>query len=182
MSKSEDDFQASVGVLQEALRMYDSGKRDAYRLIATELRKLLCDTNPLLPRVRPRLKLHKLHVPGVLDSCPSLGEGLEVIMPGQLSISRDGTYDFELAFAQPITLMEPTEWVRQPFLSPSITIWELIKSVADKEGAHSDPDYNETLVRAKMVKYVRDDSHIPNIVALGRYLAMWLRDSGAASA
>jgi hypothetical protein len=182
MTKSEDDFQASVVVLQEALRMYDSGERDAYRLIATELRKLLCDRDPLLPRVRPGLKLHKLHWTQVLEGCPSLAEGLEVMMPGQLTVSRDGTYDFELVFAQPTALVGPTEWVGQPFLSPSITVWELIKSVADKEGAHSDRDYNETLVRAKMVKYVRDDSHIPAVVALGRYLTKWLRDSGAVAA
>jgi hypothetical protein len=53
----------------------------------------------------------------------------------------------------------------------------LIKSVADKESAHSDPDYNETLLQAKIVKYVEDDSHIPAIVALGDYLVKWLNDS-----
>lgn len=182
MSKSEDDFQASVRVLQGALAMYDSGLKDAYRVVATELRKLLCDKDPLLVRVRPNLKLHKLHWTEVLESCPSLAEALEVMVPGQSSISSDGTYHFELMFAKSMMLMEPEEWIRQPFFSPSITIRELIKSVADKEGAHSDPDYNETLVRAKMVKYVRDDSHIPAIVALGDYLAKWLRDSRAISA
>jgi hypothetical protein len=107
---------------------------------------------------------------------------MEFMMPGQLTVKRaTGTYHFELTFAGPDKLMEPREWVRQPFLSPSITIWELIKSVADKEGAHSDPDYNDTLVQAKMVKYVKDDSHIPAIVALGDYLMKWLRDSGAIS-
>jgi hypothetical protein len=182
MSKSEADFQASVGVLERALADYDSGARDAYRVIATELRKLLCDRNPLLPRVRPGLKLRKLRLTQILEGCPSLAEGVEVMVPGQLSISSDGTYDFELVFAQPITLMEPTKWARQPFLSPSITVWKLVKSVADKEGAHSDPHYDETLMRAKRVKYVRDGSHIPAIVALGRYLTKRLRDSGAVSA
>ncbi len=162
--------------------MYNSGLKDAYRVVATELRKLLCDRNPLLLRVRPDFKLHKLHWTEVLEGCPSLADGMEFMMPGQLNVSADGTYHFELMFGKSITLIEPKEWVRQPFLSPSITIWELIKSVADKEGAHSDPDFDETLVRAKMVKYVRDDSHIPAIVALGDYLTNRLRDSGAISA
>jgi hypothetical protein len=182
MSKSEEDFQASIRVLRGALSMYESGLRDAYRVIATELRKLLCDRNPLLLRVRPDFKLHKLHWTELLEGCPSLVDGMEIMMPGRLTMKSDGTSHFELMFAKSITLLDPKEWVRQPFLSPSITIWELIKSVADKEGAHSDPDYNETLVRAKIVKYVRDDSHIPAIVALGEYLANWLRDNGAISA
>jgi len=177
MSKSEEDFQASIRVLQGALAMYDSGTTDAYRVIATELRKLLCDKNPLLPRVRPEFMLHKLHWTELLERCPSLAVGLELIMPGELTVSK-GMYHFELMFGKSNALMKPKDWVKQPLLSPSITIWELIKSVADKEGAHSDPDYNETLVQAKMVKYVRDDSHIPSIVALGDYLVKWLRDSG----
>jgi hypothetical protein len=98
-------------------------------------------------------------------------------MPGRLSVSSDGNSYFELMFGKSTTLIDPIEWLAQPFLSPPITIRELIKSVADKESAHSDPDYNETLLQAKIVKYVEDDSHIPAIVALGDYLVKWLNDS-----
>jgi hypothetical protein len=180
MSKSEEDFQASISVLRAALSMYGSGLKEGYRVVATELRKLLCDKNPLLPRVRPDFKLHKLDFTELLEECPSLADGMVFMMPGRLSVNRaTGTYHFELTFGKSGKLMEPQEWVRQPFLSPSITIWELIKSVADKEGAHSDPDYNDTLVQAKIVKYVQDDSHIPAIVALGDYLMERLRKTGA---
>lgn len=182
MSKSEEDFQASIHIILGALEMYDSGLKDAYRIIATELRKLLCDKNPLIPRVHPSFKLHKLHWTEVLENTPSLIDGLVVMMPGRLSVTSNGTYHFQLTFAKSATLIEPLEWVKQPLLSPSITIRELIKSVADKEGAHSDPDYNETLVQAKIVKYVQDDSHIPTIVALGDYLVRWLYDSGTITA
>jgi hypothetical protein len=180
MSKSEADFQASINMLQAALGMYEAGLKDGYRVVATELRKLLCAKNPLLPRVRPDFKLHKLHWTELLEGCPSLADGMAFMTPGRLSISRaTGTYHFELMFGKSGELMEPEEWVRQPFLSPSITIWELIKSVADKEGAHSDPDYNDTLVQAKIVKYVEADSHIPAIVALGDYLMKCLQEHGS---
>ena len=100
-------------------------------------------------------------------------------MPGRLTISgAAGTSHFELMFAESMTLMGVKEWVKQPFFSPSTTIRDLIKSVADKESVHSDPVYNETLVRAKLVKYFRDESHIPGIVAIGDYLSQRLQDAG----
>lgn len=168
--------------LDAALGLYDNGLKDAYRAVATELRKLLCDRNSLLPRVRPNFRLHKLHWTEILEGCPSLADGLEVIMPGQLTVSTNGNYQFDLLFAQSGTRMTIDNWIQQPILSPKITIRELIKSVADKEGAHSDPDYNETLIKAKLVQYVRDASHIPCIVAIGRYLRAWMRDSDATGA
>lgn len=177
MTKSEEDFVASIRLLDAALELYDKGLKDAYRAVATELRKLLCDRNSLLPRVHPSCRLHKLHCTEVLESCPSLVDGLQLIMPGRLTISANGDYKFQLLFAKTRALMSITDWVQQPIFSPKITIHELIRSVADKEGVHSDPDYNETLIKAKLVKYVRDDSHIPCIIAIGKYLRAWLQDS-----
>jgi hypothetical protein len=181
MPKSEQDFLASIRVLEGALRLYYSGLKDAYRVVATELRKVLCDRDPLLPRVRPGFRLHKLSWTEILEECPSLADGLANIMPGQLMMSDDGSSRFELTFAKSGTLMVPKDWVRQPFLSPSVTVWELIKSVADKEGAHSDPNFNPALIEAKLVRYVRDESHIPATLALGEYLFRWLHDGGAVS-
>lgn len=178
MSKSEDDFGASLDVMTVSIANYRTGVAASYRVVATELRKLLCDRNPLLPRVRPSLRLHKLHWTEVLEACPSLADGLEVMMPGRLSISAHGNSHFELLFAKSGNLMAVEEWIQQPFFSPSISVRDLIKSVADKEGAHSDPDFNETLVRAKLVKYDRNESHMSAVVAMGDYLVNWIRDSG----
>ena len=101
MSKSEADFQASINVLQAALGMYEAGLKDCYRVVATELRKLLCDKNPLLPRVRPDFKLHKFHWTELLEGCPSLADGMAFMIPGRLSINRaTGTYHFELMFGK----------------------------------------------------------------------------------
>jgi hypothetical protein len=105
-----------------------------------------------------------------------------LMMPGRLHSSSDGSSKFELVFAKSGEMMTVREWVNQPFLSPSITIWELVKSVADKEAAHSDPSFNETIVSAKIVKYVEKESHIPAIAAIGDYLCRWIQDSGAISA
>ena len=177
LSKSEEDFRASLRILAKAIDDYFGGFEDAYRTVATQLRMLLCDRNPLLPRVRPNLGLHKLHWTEVLEGMPSLAEKMTFMMPGDLTVSNGSGY-FELIFAKSEILLSVKDWVNQPFFSPEITVREFIRSVADKEAAHSDPDYNDTLVQAKMVKYVQQESHMPGIVAIGQYLIRWLRDAG----
>jgi len=57
----------------------------------------------------------------------------------------------------------------------NITIRQLIKSVANKEGAHSDPKYDPTLRFIKSVKLVDQDIHIKFIVAIGEYILKWLK-------
>lgn len=180
MSKSENDFQASIQILEKNLEVYYSGTKEIYRVIATELRKLLCDRNPLLSRVRPEFRMHKLHFTDLLNTMPESMKGsLDTFMPGRLTI-KEGTSKFELLFSKSDEgiLMAPEDWIKQAIISPEITIRELVKSVADKEGAHSDPEYNDTLIKAKLTKYVSDESHIPIIVAIGEYLLNWLRDNG----
>jgi hypothetical protein len=46
----------------------------------------------------------------------------------------------------------------------------LIKSVADKEGAHADPDYNATLRHMRQWKLIDDESHKMVVCGIARYL------------
>ena len=177
ISKSEADFRASLRILSKAVNDYIGGFEDAYRTVAVQLRLLLCDRNPLLPRVRPDLQLHKLKWTEILEGMPSLAEGLAIMMPGQLTFSGGGLSYFELLFAKS-GLLPVNRWIEQPFFSPHVTVVEIIKSVADKEGAHSDPSFNDTLLEAKVVKYVDVESHIPGIIAIGQYLVRRIADAG----
>lgn len=101
--------------------------------------------------------MHKLHWTEILEKTPSLAEGLVMIMLGQLSIDKNGLSNFQLTFARSQTLISVEEWVKQPFFNVKFTVWELIKSVADKEAAHSDIDYDQNLLFAKHVQYVNDE-------------------------
>jgi len=101
--------------------------------------------------------MHKLYWTEILEKTPSLAEGLVMIMPGQLSIDKNGLSNFQLTFARSQTLISVEEWVKQPFFNVKFTVWELIKSVADKEAAHSDIDYDQNLLFAKHVQYVNDE-------------------------
>jgi hypothetical protein len=179
VTKSEQDFQNSCRLLSEGLRLYRSGVQEAYLFVANELRKLLCDSDPLLPRVRPAFRLHKLHTTDMYEQRPDLARSMNWHMPGRLHGDGKGGFHFELLFSNNDVnlLMEPAAWIAQPFFNAKITVRELIKSVADKEGAHSDRNYNETLLRAKAIQMGTHESHIPAVVAIGEYLLNHLQYS-----
>lgn len=169
-TKSRDDYDASMRLVESNVDRYWAGDRDCYRVVAVQLRILLCDRKPLLPRVIPDATLHILHWTELLQGCPSLMEGLTTIMPGELRTDTNGSSRFELLFGKSGHELSVSEWIKQPFFSLQTTVEEIIKSVADKEGAHSDPRYNTTLSSAKQISYGGTESHCHGIVAIGEYL------------
>jgi len=173
--KTATDFLATVTVLEANIELFHGGVRELYRVVATELRKLLCDgKSTLLSRVFIDMRLHKLHWTHILEQSPSLAEGLQILLPGRLEVT-NGKPHFNLLFAPTQEQMALEAWLEQPLLGPDLSVRELIRSVADKEGAHSDPRYNEALAEAKRVKYVADESHLHCIVGIAEYLLAFMR-------
>jgi hypothetical protein len=78
-------------------------------------------------------------------------------------------------FARTKEQMTLEAWLNQPLLGPDLSVRELIRSVADKEGAHADPHYNEALAQAKSVKYLADESHLHCIVGIAEYLLAFMQ-------
>jgi hypothetical protein len=174
-AKTALDFLAACTVLTANLDLFHGGVRPTYRVLATELRKLMCDgKSTLLPRVFKDLPLHKLHWTHVLESAPSLAEDMAFLMPGQLRVA-DGKTRFRLSFAKTREVMPLEAWLEQPILRPGVSVRDLIRSVANKEGAHSDPDYNATLAEAKRVQYGQDESHLHTIAGIAEYVLDVLR-------
>jgi len=168
--KALNDFNASLAILRGNSELFKSGNHHVYRVIATELRKLLCDReNSLLPRIYKDIRLHRLQVSALLEKQASLAVGLSHIMPGRLT-RKDGVPAFELLFANPPETIPVELWMDQVLFSPAITVRELVKSVADKEAAHADPTYNATLEHAMEHKYYEYDSHILTVVAIAQCL------------
>ena len=64
--------------------------------------------------------------------------------------------------------MEINQWVDQIFFSENVTIRNLIKSVADKEAAHSDPEFNATLNYCRKWSYNEIFCHIIGIYGIAR--------------
>lgn len=185
MNKTIEDFVASMLILEENVERFQEGFKPSYRVLATELRKLLCDRNQgknisLLPRIDADLKYHKLQITKVIENLRSLPEGLPagfaVALPGRLYVTEKHRR-FKLLFAEPHEMMKLEPWLDQHFLGPvdsGLSIRSFIKAIADKEGAHSDSEYGESLEATKQIKYAEDDSRQHCIVGIATYLVEWI--------
>ena len=175
MTKNDEDFRASKIILRENLRLFAEGTRDVYRVIAVELRKLMCDRpQPLLMRIFREVNLHKLHLTGLLEQRPSLADGLDAYIPGRLPRDANGQAVFTLLFDKSMQQLPLNEWVQQPCFNPVITVQDVIKSIADKEGAHADPAYNDTLEKMRGWKLIEDESHKMVVCGIAKYLLDFL--------
>lgn len=168
MNKDFRDLLASRDILKANIEMFHAGTRELYRVVASELRKLTCDgRSTLLSRISPNVTLHPLPNPWGQDEHAD-----KVVFQINSIIHCDGKGGSRIVKmfddnAPPIPL---ENWLDQSLLNQNITIKELIRSVADKEGAHSDKRYNDTLLLTKSVKLVSEDSHKQHIIAIGEYV------------
>jgi len=178
INKAINDLKHSINILEDNVRLFHNGRISAYRVIAMQLRLLLCDRYPLIPRVFQTVRLHPLL--GYITKEEndewkrkfghSMKEGLVFQMPAMVHFNGKGGSRIEVLFDERKQPIELEEWLDQDLFNQDITIRELIKSVANKEGAHSDPNYNEALKFTKSVKLVDEDIYINFIVATGEYI------------
>lgn len=185
INKAINDLKHSINILEDNVRLFHNGRISAYRVIAVQLRLLLCDRYPLIPRVFQTVRLHPLL--GYITKEEndewkrkfghSMKEGLVFQMPAMVHFDGKGGSRIEVLFDERKQPIELEEWLDQDLFNKDITIRELIKSVANREGAHSDPDYNETLKFTKSVKLVDEDIHIKFIVATGEYILKTIKQA-----
>ncbi|MBS4060896.1 MAG: hypothetical protein KG029_10890 [Bacteroidetes bacterium] len=165
--KSWHDLEASIAVISANVAASQAGNIHAYRPVAVELRKLLCDTrnktdNSLIKRLWPDFNLFPLS-----GNQKIITENPVLYIPAQIIFNgRGGSKLSELfnEFTQPLDL---SEWLEQKLFDNSTTIRSFIRSVADKEGAHSDPDYNEILGKTKSVALADETLTAKVILAIG---------------
>jgi hypothetical protein len=172
--KNKKDFNNSIALLKTHLQSFEEGNTLMYLPMAVELRKLLCEKNPspLITRIIPHLKLYKLHSTELFKNNPSLLDKLVNFMPGRLDMTGNGKLPrFTLSFSRDRELMGLDEWLDQMLFKENITIRELIKSVADKEAAHADVEYNGTLVYCNTWSYNDVGCHIYGIYGIARFVS-----------
>jgi len=91
-------------------------------------------------------------------------------IPAKFGVMEDGKPFVERVFDERREPIELDEWLNQPFFSASITVRDFIKSVADKEGAHADSNWNEALMLAKSM-YLAEEQMLGLLtVAMGEYI------------
>lgn len=171
--KQKEDFKNCISLLGSYVDTYEKGNPLIYLPMAVELRKLFAERQgegPLLELVIPGIQLHKLRSTELFENSPSLLVGLENFMPGELSLNQYGVPTFNLSFTRNQIKLAAKEWVNQMFFKEGISVYELIKSVADKEAAHSDKNYNETLKHCKSWLFSETESHILGIYGLAKYV------------
>lgn len=182
--KSLKDFVDCVNNLRTGVRLASDGDVSAYKIIAVQLRVLLCDKSngkehPLLLKVFQSVKLHPLRNTMLSndDETKKWREGFGpdfnwnnmFIIPTMMEFNGQKTNIIEF-FDENLSPIELKEWLEQPLFSNEISIKELIRSVADKESAHSDDNYGKTLSTTNQVKIGMDSLHEMFIVAIGKYI------------
>lgn len=169
-NKAIEDFIASRNILNANIRLFHEGNRDLYRVVAGELRKLLCDgkngENSLVPRLFPSARLHPLR--GQLPQ--ELRGFFEFSIPSMIEFDGQGGSRIIELFDKTAEPLLFDEWLSQELFNKRVTIRELIRSVADKESAHADKQFNDTLHFTRSIKLVDEDLHKQHIVAIGEYV------------
>ena len=166
-----EHLNASAQVIGVNVEAFYAGALQAYRPIAAELRKLLCDFHrgsniSLLPRCFPGVHFH------VLIGSPEMIDDITTLyIPALTRFDGKGGSDIVRLFNEQGPMLPLDQWLEQRLFSKDISIRELIRSVADKEGAHADLELNKTLLLTKAVKYPQGESlAAKTIVAIARYV------------
>jgi len=184
MHKALDDLKHSINILEANIRLFHDGNISSYRVVAVQLRLLLCDgKNSLIPRVFSNVKLHPVWGSMTKEQDEewkrkfgrSFKDGLVFQMPAMVSFDGKGGSRIQKLFDEGREPLGMEEWLDQDLFNERITIRQLIKSVANKESAHSDRDYDDTLRFTKSIKLVDQDIHIKFIVAIGEYILKLLK-------
>ena len=170
--KDVEDLRASRNIMAANIEMFHAGHGDLYRVVAVELRKLLCDgQSTLLPRIFPELALAPIRgaLPAELKKqLDASGFVLNISSLIQFD-GRGGSRILEM-FDESLPPMPLGEWLAQDVFTSQITIEKLIRSVADKEGAHSDKEYNETLRMTRSIRISDKGVHEQHLIAIGEFL------------
>ena len=169
-NKSWHDFDACLAIIETNMKAYHSGVKFAYLPVAVELRKLLCDTQrgkdiSLIKRLFPDLYFRPL-----LVKQENIDEHTTLYIPGRMQFNAKGSGGLSELFDESAPFISLDTWLQQKLFSTTITIREFIRSVADREAAHSDEDYNPTLNTTKSVMIADDTLAANTILIIGRYV------------
>jgi hypothetical protein len=194
--KLKSDFESSHENLRDCIELFHSGRRSQYQLAAAILRKLLCDlsekafleekTNPsLLPKL-----IKDILLPRIGENMTPFGDknslsredilAYSIYIPGLIQTTENGKSKILQLFQENASLLNLHDWLNQIVMIVNdevITVYQLIKSVADKEAVHSDNDYNETIKSSKHFIAGDDESHQIYIIAIAELILRYM-DNG----
>lgn len=176
-SKDVEDLVASRNILAANIEMFHAGHGDLYRVVAVELRKLLCDgRSTLLPRMFPEITLAPLQGALPPELKEIFGDSNTVYMGSVIEFDGKGGSRILEMFDEGLPSIPLADWLSQELFTTGLTVEKLIRSVADKEAAHSDRAYNDVLKMTRSIRLVDMSLHDQHIIAIGEYLLEVLAD------
>ena len=158
----------SISILDANISLFHAGTKEVYIVIANELRKLVCDkNNSLLPKVFSTILCYPIKYPDIKNK-----QGLILQTFGGMKFNGKGDYKIIDLFDESKSKLLLKDWLKQTLLFSfgEISIEQLIKSVSDKEGAHADDNYNQTIHQFKFLQVGSKDTRGYYITAIGEYL------------
>ncbi len=103
-----------------------------------------------------------------------IDEHTVLYIPGQVSFDGRGGGSLSWLFNESAPSLSLDEWLQQKLFDFTTTIKDFLRSVADKEGAHSDKSFNTVLRKTKSVVLSDDALASKAILAIGRYVVKTL--------
>lgn len=173
-TKSYGDLNAAISVMGDNILAHFQNNRHSYRPIAVELRKLLCDKrgkkdHSLLFRIYDDIHFHPLK-----GNPNMLTEHTVLYIPAMIDLSGNCKGKLSHLFDEGKAPIPIAQWLEQRLFSKQSTIKDFIRSVSDKEAAHSDEDYNDILRKTKSVSLAGPNLTEATIVSIARYILRWL--------
>lgn len=169
--KAIKDLKAVVEVLEINAEAFLNNKRAAYRAVAAQLRGLLCEMTSPLRRLFSDVTFHPL----IKSAALSLDVKPTFVVRGEIRFDGKGNAKLMSLFDEGAERIPLDEWLKQPLFNERITIWQLIKSVADKEGVHFDKEYDPTLETTNDIRILLTPIHEDYIVSIGSYVGSVLK-------
>jgi len=161
-------------IITDNILLFDKGKYYSYKVIAVQLRLLLCDiskrskrNNSLILKIFPNIKLHPVSFS--LEDAKKRSKGrLIFFSPSTLTTNSKRIYNIFNKNAEPISL---EQWLNQNILDEEITIFKLITSVANRDGgAHVDQQLDKVLRKTMSGSTNEIEDNKIYIVEIGRYI------------
>ncbi len=177
--KAQENYARIIATIQDRCKLIFEGKTEHWASLAVDLYTLLISRGyngkPLIEIIHPGITFHPIMGPLETAGKKALDELRDILGPDH--IMYPGKIAFRAGKFYPIYMFdiqaEPVPrnaWLNQPYLSGNITIKELLTSVRNKEGAHSDPNYNDTLLKTRFFKIAGHSIDVLGIASIAEYI------------
>lgn len=171
--KNLNDLIEAKHIILNAVDDFYHGKSYAYKIVSVELRKILCDTNrkkdvSLFHRLFPDIKFLPISGYSLPDN---LKHDAVYSLPLKIQYDGKGVSKASLSLDSSCRISKD-EWIKQNIVDSEITIEQFIRSISDKEGAHSDPEIELFIRKVNSLRIGNEETYKYLIVAIGEYIAI----------